>query len=135
MRRLIFVLSVLFVLMVAAAPALAQDVPAEPQPFSKTELVLIGALFVVTAVFTLFNVQITRVVKGVMDKLPGVVTEVLKAGADTGYARLEEIVEATPSEADDELAARIRAELERLGLLTPEAPAPSPGVHNVRKTE
>lgn len=122
MRRLFIVLSLLFVLLTVAAPVLAQDVPADPG-FTKTELVLIGVLFVAVAVFTVFNLQISRLTKTVLDKLPGVLTEVIKAGADTGWARLEEIVEATPGEADDELAARVKEMLVEWGLLTPLPPA------------
>lgn len=121
-RNRFFVLFVLIVLLlVGAVPTLAQDTPSAPAELSKTEIVLIGALFVVVALFAIFGTVIASLASKLLNALPPWAVDIVKSGASTGLTRLEEAVLETPSMADDELAARIRAELERLGLVNPKA--------------
>lgn len=118
MKRFILMVALLLLL---AAPVLAQDTPPPDASgeLSKTELVLIGALFVVVALFAIFGAVIGSLASKLLNALPPWAVDILKSGVGTGLERLEEVVRETPSMADDEFAARLRAELEKLGLVKP----------------
>lgn len=114
------ILLIVLLVLLLAAPVVAQDVPPDASgELSKTELVLIGALFVVVALFAIFGAVIGSLASKLLNALPPWAVDILKSGVGTGLERLEEVVRETPSTADDELAARIRTELEKLGLVKP----------------
>lgn len=120
MKRLLLVV---LMLVLVSLPVLAQESPDAPAgDFSKTELVLIGALFVVTALFAIFGAVISSLAGKLLNALPPWAVDIIKSGASTGLSRLEEVAAGTPSQADDEFAARLRKELEELGLVNPKQP-------------
>lgn len=115
MKRILFIF---IVVALACLPVAAQDTA--PAPMDNNEIVLTGALFVVVALFGIFGAVLATLAGKLANALPPWAVDMLQMNLDRLMDEIARRAEETPGTSDDEYARRIRAELEKLGLLKPE---------------
>lgn len=90
--------------------------PVEPEPpvvvidggFSRMEIVIIGVMLVLTALLSLFGVAFVSFGRSLLASTPQWVATMLQENARRGFDQLNEFTALTPTDIDDQMAARIK---------------------------
>lgn len=82
--------------------------PVVDAPLSRTEIVLIGALFIASALLSVFAASFVVFSKRLLEAAPPWIRELIRENAGRGLDELDRRARETPTVLDDELARQIR---------------------------
>jgi hypothetical protein len=109
MRKFVFSLLVLVLLLSVAVPAFAQDVVIEPSfGYTRNDLIVVGGLVLILAILIIFGGVIVMMARRAFESIPPELLEWFESGPiaidlTSIEERLDEFFEETPNPIDDHL--------------------------------